>query len=196
MDESTEKLVQQFVTKQLTVATPRKQVRHYYNEQEALAVKTIIDRVLTSNAPMKLIPKGISIVTLRLQYFEGLRYLKTVLDTSYEAKARLVRCSTNTIEGYIEVSPRSYARKDRMPGIVTSIASATIGPSNDTWRDELVTWLDAKPKLRESFSRDGLLLTKEEQKWAASQLEGLEHLFIYEITENTILVVRMDKEEL
>jgi len=149
----------------------------YYNKEQAIWVKEILDTLHKDRQPIKLSAQGMSINTLRLKYYQGLKYLKEVIDPEgrYKLLSQATRCVTycDYVELHVKIKAKAFV------SVVTD------------WKTPLLQWLE-KPdlKLGEKFSPVGVVLSDDEVNWVITQVEPLKEIFLYRVTNTEILIVR------
>lgn len=160
----------------------------YYKEQHALEVKGLLDKLHADpSKPLRVQAVGVSVRTVRLQYYQGAKYLIENLDADHHYRDLYSRTKCLTYANYIELHVRGGTRS-----LSTHVEQVT------HWREEFTRFLEeAKPN--DKLSLFNLALTEEEVTWAENQLvtliktdaEGNEiPLFFGTIKKDSIMLIR------
>jgi len=153
----------------------------YYDELYGGYVRELIDKVVSSGQP-HIIPVGDhTFYTIRAQWYQGLEYLVDHLDPTYRNKCGCLKVEGNHKRG-LTISPKPEK------GILAAYA---IVP----WKKPLLDFID-EAQHRDKFERIGLPLTEDDINWVIAQLNPVKDLFIYNIDERQIQIVRVDKSKL
>lgn len=160
--------------------------RWYYNEEYAAAAKDLLERLHKDGNALRIDKHSVSTKTLRLQYYQGAKYLLDNLDPEGKYKALYSKTVCRTFDDYLELHAKA--------GLKTIEAAPII-----LWREKLESFFEsAKPK--DKFVLD-VNLTDSEIVWIEEQLaitikrdeQGNEiPLFYGQITKNKILIIRDD----
>lgn len=176
------------IPKGVTILTPQeipkihRRALPYYREHFALEAKEILDKLHATGKPLRVSAVNISVSSLRLQYYQGARYLLDNLDDQgkYLALYRQTKCSTNP--GYIEFHIRIAAR---------NLSAIEI---NAPWKDELTVFLDTAVA-NDKFYRDDVILNDDDIAWINNQITPLaksngDPLFYGQVEKNKILLIK------
>lgn len=151
----------------------------YYKETFARAAMKIVSDVTTEARAKRYAAFGISVETLRSQFYQGLEYAIEYLDPDGElaAKRKGIRCRTDYIGKYIEVYP------------VRSLLDAKeLASEDEGWRDRVLNFLEESTR-GAKFHLE-VTLSSEDQAWLRSQLEPLGEAFIYQITPREVTIIK------
>lgn len=173
-----------FITNKGLIAHRQKKPA-YYSEPYGLRVKEIIDSIMATKKSVKILAtEGASLYTLRQQFYEGSRYLRTMLDPhdTYKRIMPSIKCAT--CYDYIEISPR-FTMRDALLKAPTAIVV--------NWKEEMTEWLNSTPALDSKYTSTALL-SPEDIQWCNEQLEGVEKLFLAEFKQTGIIIVRYNHE--
>jgi len=165
---------------QSTAQPATKNVRRpYYAQLYGEQVKKVVDLVISTGKPHKIHATHVSLTTVRLQYYEGLRYLKECMDSNYQEKARYIKCQT--YRDYIEIVPKRYA----MDTLSTL--------STDDWKGELQDYLDNAAEQGAKFHKVGIFLSGSDKEWIENLISDIKHLFVYRLEDNEIHFIRYNE---
>lgn len=154
----------------------------YYNEAHALEAMAILDKLHTARESLKIRAEGQAIATVRLKYYQGLKYLKDNPDGlddqgKYKALAALTRCVTYA--DYIELHIKSA---------VKTYVNVLL-----EWKKPMLEWLEKEDlKLGDKFAPINVSLTADEVEWCIAMLEPLSAMFLFKVTGNELLIIRYD----
>lgn len=162
----------------------RSTAEHYNNPIAAAAAKKIIDTLHESGTPIRVRSTGLSIATMRIQFYQGVKYLTANLDPEkkYAMLSKLTKCSAR--EDFLEFTIRETAILDRLEMVVP-------------WREELTEYLNnAGPG--DKFPRTNISLDTADVIWIGNQLAGLtkangEPLFIAQVEPGMPLILIRDE---
>lgn len=163
-----------------------KSYQPYYTEEYAKAAKVIIDKVLETKEPYRVDAKDISPITLRLQFYQGKKYLADN-NPAYATIVKRTKCTT--YQTYIEITSRRYAYNENQAINLATVSQAIHNPN---WREELITFITASPELNAKHHEKNVILSPDDIIWAQNQLIGLESLFLFKFESNEILIIRHD----
>ena len=150
----------------------------YYNAAAAEEVKQAVLTVLAKRTPMIWPARDVSAQTLSNKWKQGSDYLLTVLEPDFKKKHELVHCIKIDRQGLRIAPVRLKSALHLLPEV--------------EWRPEFATFIDTAEH-RDKFERV-IPLSDEDIKWINKQLEGVEHLFITDINDTGITLVRYDRE--
>lgn len=141
-------------------AKAKSTTEYYYSEQAALFSKKILDQLHETKLPVRIRPDGYAINSLRVQYYQGLRYLLDNLDPSkhYFQLSKITKCSTANKE-YAEFTIR---------GTLASQTLETVVP----WKDQFSDYLDTATPGKKLGPLD-VSLSAADLQWIEGQLSGL-----------------------
>jgi len=161
----------------------------YYNAENAIRVKIILENVVKTKQPYKIVAQNSSPNSLRQQWYEGARYLRDKLDPEkhYAKLYNNVRCRAGF--DYIEVVPKLIMRAELL-----AIAPTAEGLADAKWRDDYRAWLDSDPELTSKFHRKNIVLADSDIAWAREQLAGVESLYLAKFERTEILVIRFNHD--
>ena len=146
----------------------------YYTEVNANRWRKILARLHTARLPQRIPLNGMSPNTLRSQYYQGLDYLK---DHNPECKEMIESTRCMTTDYYIELHIK---RKVRW-------SSYDAAP----WRDELDIFITSSSP-GQKLERVDVCLSPEEITDIENKLAPLDSLFIWQIEQNLIKVIRYE----
>lgn len=152
----------------------------YYNERSAQEVKRILDELHITMQPLKIRTEGISIATVRLRYYQGLKYLKDNMDSDnrYKELSKCTRCVTYL--DYIELHIKKKAQT-----IISKVSD---------WKQKFTEWIETEHTIGDKFYPVGVSLSDDEVSWCLDQIEPLKELFLFKITNNEIMIIRYDNK--
>jgi hypothetical protein len=153
----------------------------YYKESVAIAVRDKLDRLHERKVPQRIIADGISVHTLRLQYYQGVHYLLDELDPDgkYRELYNNTKAETKVYEGYIELFVRRRG----------GIGAAAMLDNDGTWKEQLEEFLTvATPGAK--FQRVNIVITDDDKNWIDGLLNPLGELFISKVDNNSVLIIR------
>ncbi len=151
----------------------------YYKERYAVAVRKLLDTLFENKEFLRVPAVGLTVETLRQQYFQGSQFLVDYMDPDgrYGVMKSEVRCRAYKRDGFIELN-RRITIEDQVP------TTDTVRP----WRDELLEFLEiAEPG---SKYQKPVKMSDADQSWARSQLEPFGAEFIWQVTNREIIVIK------
>lgn len=160
----------------------------YYQKKYADWAKDLIDAVITSGKPYIIPLEGLSYITVKLQWSQGVKYLLDYHDK--EGK-------------YLDLIKKLNVDHSRHRG--TTIAPKKVQGilkafQTSDWKVAFQDWMEnVKPAENAAsmpiFERIGIGLTQEDAKWLNDFLTPLEDMFVWDINpvRDTLKVIRVDR---
>ncbi len=172
--------IEQYLRKAEQITTASRRAKWaYYNEHIGSSVKILMDRLFTSLRPIRITAGKLSVNTIRLQFYQGIQYVIDYMDDTeqtYLKRYRNTRCVCYRNEGYIELHIRYRERILEGHEVVTN------------WREEFEAFIEsAEPGKRFYYE---MALTDDDVAWARNLIEPLGSMFIADINNTKILVIR------
>lgn len=155
----------------------------YYKEEFAVAAKNLLDKLHSSGNTIRVPLNGCSVATIRLQYYQGAKYLIDNLDKEKKYKTLYANTVCRAYEDYLELHVKRSFK--------TSLEAAVeIIP----WREEFEHFLDEAQK-DQKFYKAGLSLSDADLLWIESQLSTMTKedgspAFYGEIQKDHILLIK------
>lgn len=154
----------------------------YYTEDIAAEVRKWIEALHASHKPVKLSPRGMTLNTLKLRYYQGRKYLRDTAAQEDHIHELIRRTRAHMFETYMELH-RQHTLQDKQEILVSQ--------DPDTWKDELTDFIEFSPPGRK-FHRSNMNLSDGDMDWITEQFAGVEALFGQRISVNEILIVRLE----
>ncbi len=185
-DDPSQKELRAQLAEFLNKTAPKPPAKHrFYREGFALYAKRIVDKVISTKEPHIVALNGGNPITARMQWYQGVKYLREVLDPSYENPSK--RIGARWHGDYIEF----YYKKFHEPDL-----SSLPETQASQWKDEFILWMDREKALGEKFNPANVFLTPEDIRWGEMQMNGLEKFYLYVFKQTEVLVIREDVEKL
>ena len=152
----------------------------YYNEQCAGEVIEAVHTALSTCRPVIWSVSSVSVPTLYTRFRQGAQYVTDKLDPEFGNKLRVIE-TTRIPKVGLRIAPRE--------GV------AMLVDPDLKWKPDLERYIDESQPGAEAFERINLPLTKTDVDWIESVLSPLRHLFMYEIGQHRLLVVRIPESK-
>ncbi len=151
----------------------------YYSGIHADRVREYLDRLFTNKTPIRISATNISVSTLRLQYFQGAKFIKDYDPENSPYIAMLANTKCTTTNYGIELSIRAL--------------QITIESADVSWRPELTDFIE-NAAIGQKYSRTDVNLTPDDQAFIKNLLAPFDEsgMFLSKITQNSILVIRYE----
>lgn len=166
------------------VKPPKSRTQWYYNESIAKEVQEFLDKLHTTKQALRISRQGVNTNTLRLRYYQGVKYLLEFLDPKGVYKDLYSKTKCITFDDHIQ--------------LVLRTARATVVESLAPWKEELVTFLEtAAPN--DKFVRTDVTLEEDDITWINNLLAPLTKkdsqnndvpLFYGQVERNKIILIR------
>ncbi len=177
------KLIQRFseiLERRKSLPTPKGE-KHgpYYNERTGKLVKSWLDSMVESNAPMKLLPESGAVNTIRMQYYQGAKYLRDHLDSN-EHYANLIALTAC-------VKYRDYCELHFRATPICREQVITSAPTASNWKDKLMDYLESASS-NQKFHEKGVF-SASDLNWVSTQLVDVSSLFYPPRLEKTMILI-------
>lgn len=157
-------------------------VYSYYTEECAVEVKTVIEKLVSSGRPI-LLPLGdYSLSSVYNRWNQGKRYLKEHMDPDGK---------------YAAILENIRATRAKSKGVILHLVAAqgafaaALELQQEDWRPGFRRFID-ESEHGDVFERQGIALTAEDIEFCNQALQGVEHMFVYEINQRGIRIMRYD----
>ena len=150
----------------------------YYNSAAAEDVKQAVLIVLSKRAPMIWPARDVSEQTLYNKWKQGSDYLLNIYEPEFKPKHELVTATRIPKHGLRIAPVRLKSALNLLPEV--------------EWRPDFTSFIDTAEH-KDKFERV-IPLSDEDIKWIHKQLEGVEHLFISDINDTGITIIRYDRK--
>jgi hypothetical protein len=152
----------------------------YYNQVYADGAKRLLDILHTKGETIRIPAQGMSIETLRLQYYQGIQYL---LDNGpdaekYAALYKKTRGKPYRSDGFFELSIRKTIL-DAQP------TTSQVQP----WKEAILEFMEVAapgsrlPKMVRHFTED-------DKAWLRCQLDPFGAEFVWQVTDDELILIR------
>lgn len=150
----------------------------YYRENYGMAAKNILDAIHKEHRSQRIRAVGISVSTLKQQYYQGVYWLLDNLDKGgeYLKYYQHSRCLSFQNEGYIEIHYK---------GVVQSEAVSSID-----WRLEFMKYLEEATEIGTKFHKVSIEVTPDDKDYLRAQLEPFGDIYLFKVTDNEVLVIK------
>ena len=151
----------------------------YYTPETASIVKAWITQLLTGKQPIFILPQeGTSMNTLRVQYYQGRKYLKNY-ESEFSKCFNAISCKALPDRLLITFRPNF------------SLAQATVAVHSIAWKTEVEDFLETSTYGTKLYRND-LCLTQDDLQWVLNAIAPFGESIITDLSPTSILLIKHD----